>query len=408
MRIGLTYDLRTDDDDPRQAEFDPPSTIEAICQALRVLGHEVVRLGGAHELLRERTRLSAVDLVFNLAEGSWGRVREAWVPTLLDLEHVPYVGSDAFALMVGLDKLLCKRVAAAEGLTVPRGISAEHPAALPAHLPVSFPVIVKPRFEGSGRGIDAGALVHTDEALHARVMWLYTQCPAPVVVEEFIAGGELTVFLIGNDPPTALPVVQRSLDSTTGLATHVIPSPATSPEATSRPSGREAPLRSAVAGEGMITPPPAEGDSPALRGSSPWPAGEQARDKRGSPPTDAVCPLHLESALETQAKEVAQRMFQAIGCQDMARVDLRVDEGGRVYFLEINPLPSFDPAGSVGWLAEVLGISYAEIVGQVLHAALTRLGRRDTPSPCRAPRTTDRASRTAYGVQPAHRAVRGV
>lgn len=69
-------------------------------------------------------------------------------------------------------------------------------------------------------------------------------------------------------------------------------------------------------------------------------------------------------------------MFEALGCSDMARVDLRVDEQGRVSFLEINPLPSFDPEGSFGLLAEHLGLSYSSLIGCILEAAQARLRRR--------------------------------
>ena len=56
----------------------------------------------------------------------------------------------------------------------------------------------------------------------------------------------------------------------------------------------------------------------------------------------------------------------------MARVDLRVDQDGQLYFLEINPLPSFDPDGSFGLLAEYLGLRYADLIGCVVDAAIRR------------------------------------
>jgi len=136
-------------------------------------------------------------------------------------------------------------------------------------------------------------------------------------VEEFIANGELTVCVIGNDPSIAYPAIQRPLDAATRLSCHV------------------------------ITPTPTRWD----------------------------CPVTLDEALEEQARRIALEMFNALGCRDMARVDLRVDEQGRVYFLEINPLPSFDPSGSFGLLAEYLGTTYAELVSRMLEAARQRMKR---------------------------------
>jgi D-alanine-D-alanine ligase len=290
MRLGLTYDLQTDASDERQAEFDPPAVIAALRAALEALGHAVAPLGGARDLLRDPGRLKGVELVFNIAEGDEGRCREAWVPVLLDLFEVPYVGSDALALALGLDKAAVKRLAVAAGLRTPPWMVLEHPGSVPQTVPLRFPLIVKPRYEGSGRGIDAGAVVRTPAELSARAAWLFARCRQPMLVEEFIAHGELTICVIGNDPPTAHPVIQRPVDAATRLSCHVL----------------------------------------------------------GSTPARWESPLVLDAALEAEARRMALGIFQLLGCRDMARVDLRVDERGTVYLLEINPLPSFDPEGSFG------------------------------------------------------------
>lgn len=315
MHIGLLFDLQTDPNDERQAEFDPPQTIDALRRALESLGHHLTPINGVRELLRLGPKgCCSFDLVFNLAEGMDGRCREAWAPTLLDLFGIPYVGSDALALSLGLDKVMAKRLAKEAGVLTPAW---QEFAAGAAVGPVSlrFPVIVKPRWEGSGRGIDAGAVVTSQEALAQRVAWLTTRYPGPILLEEFVPAGELTVCLIGNEPPAAYPAIQRPLDPATRLSCHVV--------------------------------------KPA--------------------PAAVINPLELGPALEQGARDAALTIFRLIGCQDMARVDFRVDEQQRVWFLEINPLPSFDPAGSFGLLAEYLGVSYANVIGRILDAAVRRL-----------------------------------
>jgi len=316
MNIGFTYDLQSDAADPRQAEFDPPRTIEALAGALEALGHQVVPLGNASALLEERGRLTTVDLVFNIAEGSHGRCREAWVPALLECLDVPYVGSGPAALAVGLDKALTKRLAAGCGVPTPRWRVIEDPAGWDGTCNLTFPLIVKPRYEGSGLGIDEGAVVGDVAALAARLRQQYDRARQPLLVEEFVGHGELTVCLIGNDPPVAYPAIQRPLDPVSRLACHVASS-----------SRQE------------------------------WEA-----------------PLELTNALDTAARRLAVAMFQAVGCRDMARVDLRVDAAGGVWFLEINPLPSFDPQGSFGLLADYLGVGYHDLIGRILEAACQRLG----------------------------------
>ncbi len=319
MHLGLTYDLQTDPHDARQAEFDPPATIHALRQALESLGHHVTLMGSADDLLRKGIKAWCdVDLVFNIAEGRHGRCREAWVPMLLESWNIPFVGSDAIAQALGLDKVMSKRLAQASGVTTPLWEVVESVDALSSSDPLPFPLIVKPRYEGSGIGIDPGAVVQTFEELRARADWLLGTFHQPCLIEQFIPFGELTVFLIGNDPPEAFPPIQRPLDPASRLSCHVV---------AQRSSG------------------------------APW-----------------LCPVELTPSLDAAARQMASTMFRVIGCRDMARVDLRVDESGRLYFLEINPLPSFDPEGSLGLLAEYQGRPYASLVGRILDAALQRIG----------------------------------
>ncbi len=198
MRMGLTYDLQTDPADLRQAEFDPPSTIEAVESALRELSHDVVRLGSAHELIDAREQLRDLTLVFNLAEGSHGRCREAWVPMLLEQWGIPFVGSGSAAQALALDKAMSKRLAQASGVNTPRWTVVADAACRGIAPPLRFPVIVKPRAEGSGMGIDPGAIVHETASLQRRVAWALQRFHQPCLIEEFIPFGELTVFLIGK------------------------------------------------------------------------------------------------------------------------------------------------------------------------------------------------------------------
>ena len=322
MRLGLTYDLQTDPDDERQAEFDPPRTIEALTAALASLGHAVVPIGDAAALASWLPRREPIDLIFNIAEGSGGRCREAVVPALLEASGVPYAGSGPWALALGLDKVMSKRLAAAAGIATPHWFSLEPSAAVPESLPCAFPMIVKPRHEGSGMGIDEGAIVRDRASLAARAQTLWARHPQPLLVEEFIDGGELTVLVIGNDPPVAYPPIQRPIDVRTRLACHVLRGPCESWEA----------------------------------------------------------PLALTPELDARARQAALAVFEAIGCRDVARLDFRVDGQGRLWFLEINPLPSFDPEGTFGLLAESMELTYAHLIGRVLDAALLRITNDQIPS----------------------------
>src|SRR3990167_8890715 len=87
--VGLTYDVKPDylfrkgDPEDANVEFDHPDTIEVIKDAIESGGHKVVKIGNVHNLLRRLKNLD-VDIVFNIAEGVYGRNRESQVPVILE------------------------------------------------------------------------------------------------------------------------------------------------------------------------------------------------------------------------------------------------------------------------------------------------------------------------------------
>lgn len=331
MIVGLTYDLKSDyvpqPDEPADAaaEFDAPTTVEAIAGAIRSAGHEVVMLGHAGRLVAQLETLQ-VDLVFNIAEGRGTRNRESQIPMLLELRGLPYVGSDALTLGISLDKIVAKQVFIAEGIPTPRYFQVREVRALTAS-PLPFPLIVKPRQEGSSKSLSDRSLVHSLEELKTQADWLIRTYHQPALVEEFIQGREFTVAMIGNDPPEALPSVQLQLDGRTDLGT----------------------LFYTFA---QIT-------SPTMR---------------------YLCPSQIPEALERHLRALAVRAYQAVECRDFGRVDFRVDAQGRPYVLEINPLPSLSTEDAFQIVADHLKVSYDSMIHRILQAAITRYHLE--PCPC--------------------------
>src|SRR5262249_51799079 len=154
MRIGITYDLKGDQDvgnsagpDDLLEEFDSPVTIEAIAHALTAAGQDVEKLGNGRELLA-RLLADPPDFVFNLAEGrGHARSREARVPAVLEMLGIPFSGSDPLALAASLDKEVAKRLVVASGVHVPAHAQVTNAKArLPARFfdKNTFPVLLKP------------------------------------------------------------------------------------------------------------------------------------------------------------------------------------------------------------------------------------------------------------------------
>ncbi|MCA9699488.1 MAG: D-alanine--D-alanine ligase, partial [Myxococcales bacterium] len=91
-------------------------------------------------------------------------------------------------------------------------------------------------------------------------------------------------------------------------------------------------------------------------------------------------PARVDGALAAELARVAKRSFLALGCRDVARIDLRLDAHGRVHFIECNPLPGLSP----GWsdlcvIAESAGLSYRDLVAAILEPAIRRLRAQQRP-----------------------------
>src|SRR5580692_8609808 len=155
MRIALTHNLRVTDSE-EEAEFDSADTIAGIERALARAGHRVepIDVTGPGSLLVTRLEAFAPDMVFNLAEGHRGKTRRAFYPALFEELGLPSTGSDAYALCVTLDKALTKKQLAGWGVPSPRGRLVTRATLKNGGLDeLPFPVIVKPNFEGSSKGI---------------------------------------------------------------------------------------------------------------------------------------------------------------------------------------------------------------------------------------------------------------
>ena len=85
------------------------------------------------------------------------------------------------------------------------------------------------------------------------------------------------------------------------------------------------------------------------------------------------CPPHLPAACLREIEGMALTLFQVLGCRDMARLDFRVDQAQRPYFLEANPLPGLSPVYSdLPILSRLAGWSYRQLIETILNASLDR------------------------------------
>ncbi len=324
--VGLTYDLKTDyefkEGDPpdANAEFDHPSTVDVIAEAIQANGFKLKRIGNALNLLEKIDSLD-VDIVFNISEGLAGRNRESQVPVLLEMAGIPFVGADALTLGLTLDKIIAKKIFIAEGIPTPEFFEIKTIDNLVDADHLKFPLIVKPRFEGSSKGLTDNSRVENLEELKKQADYIINSYKQPALVEEFISGQEFTVAIVGNEPAQVMPVVQIKID------------------------GR-------------------------LKLNDKFYTFARITSDR----LEYVCPARIEQDLKRKISELALKTYNAVECRDFGRVDFRVDKEGRPYVLEINPLPSLSTEDVFMIVAKATDITYPEMIGKILKSAFKRYG----------------------------------
>jgi D-alanine-D-alanine ligase len=86
------------------------------------------------------------------------------------------------------------------------------------------------------------------------------------------------------------------------------------------------------------------------------------------------CPAKLTPAELKSMERIARETFVALDCRDVARVDLRMDEAGEIYVLEVNPLPGLTPGYSdLCLIASAANIDYRMLIGEILAGGLKRM-----------------------------------
>jgi D-alanine-D-alanine ligase len=85
-----------------------------------------------------------------------------------------------------------------------------------------------------------------------------------------------------------------------------------------------------------------------------------------------VCPAHISEELNKKISDIALKAYNAVECYDFGRVDFRVDNEGKPYVLEINPLPSLSTEDVFPIVAKQAGLSYEQMIGKIICSALKR------------------------------------
>ncbi|MBU1693805.1 MAG: hypothetical protein KJ726_10350 [Verrucomicrobia bacterium] len=297
-----------------------------VASALRELGHAVAVIPFGPDVIQTLQALtgSAADLVFNLTERFEGdRRKDLNVAAVLELLHLPYTGTGPAGLWLCRDKAAGKRMLGYHHIRVPR-FDALPVGRLKPSGRLRFPAIVKPMFEDGSDGISLASVVNSSSELQDRVRMIHEGRHQPAICEEYIAGRELYVGVLGNQKRRALPPWELHF----GKADEGGP-----PIATARVKWDE--------------------------------AYRQKWDIRYQP-------AELEPSLEKRIARFSRRVFELLQLRDYGRIDLRLTPEGEIVFLEANPNPDISRDAEVALSAAKAGLEYPSLISQILNLAMRR------------------------------------
>lgn len=253
----------------------------------------------------------SIDVAFIILHGSYGE--DGRVQGYLDLLDIPYQGSGVLGSALAMDKNMAKTLYRVHGLPVAewemaRPEDGQDPDRLLEIL--TLPLVVKPVREGSSLGM---TIAHDREQLGEGIRLAY-EYDSEVMVEQFLAGREITVAVLGNSDLTPLPLVE------------IIP-------------GAEYEFFDYT-----------------------------AKYKEGA--TREICPAEVDAEITARAQALAVEAHKALCLRGYSRTDMILTPDGSLYILETNTIPGMTPTSLFPQAAAAAGIDFTRLISRLLELAL--------------------------------------
>lgn len=275
-------------------------------QGVEAVSFDLVSPDDLGKLLKEKP-----DVIFIALHGRPGE--DGSIQGFCELAGIPYTGSGIEASAIGLDKWVTKWVFARNDIPTPRFIPVSSTAeatevARQASDDFSFPVVIKPRFEGSSVGVK---IVHEELTLLEESRRIQAEF-GDILLEEYVSGMIGTAAILGAQ---ALPLLELE---------------------------------------------------PKIQEFYDY----QAKYTKGA--TRFICPARISPEQTKLTQEIALRAFHSIGARHFGRVDFMLSEQGQPYFLEVNTIPGLTDLSDLPAEAAEAGISYDELIVRITVMALAQ------------------------------------
>jgi len=328
LRVGLTYEKKTwfpfqpDDAPDANSELLSDEEEHELIEGLSEAGYDVVCIGDATRLLANIPHWQATcDVIFNRSVGYKGTERKAVVPCILDAAAIPYIGSSQYALLLTRNKYHAKIVAANAGLATPGAMLIDNGMATLFHT-VTYPAIVKPIAESSSIGIEEGkAIVYSKREALQQAACIQAKYNQPALIESFVAGVEVEIPIIVDERgPQVLGIAAVSIN------------------------GEIPPLDFYLSSESVYD------------------------DGYDYVPVPAALDPAMLSARAIKAAG-------AFGIRDYGRIDFRIDQHGKAWFIEASTHPHVQRCSSFYSIATWRGLSYAQMLNELIQVGTDRIAR---------------------------------
>ncbi|MFC2119923.1 ATP-grasp domain-containing protein [Bacteroidota bacterium] len=272
----------------------------------------------------------APDVIFNFVESVEGiTTYEYCIAGLYELLDYCYTGCGPISLGNCLNKARTKDILQSFGIKTP-GYQTLKPNArfTKNDITLNFPIILKLIKEDASIGISEYSVVNNYTELRKQFKFLSNTYKQEIILEEYIKGRELNVAILGNSP---LPLSEIKFN------------------------GLPSSLPKIVTYEGK------------------WIENSVYYNH-----TKPVCPAALSEETLSKVNKIAMDAFKALSCRDYARIDIRLNNKGIPYVIEVNPNPDISTDSGFTRAAKADGINYSDILCRIVNYALERKKKNDT------------------------------
>lgn len=318
-----------DQDLSAELQTDDWKTEAHVLAALQELGHQVEQLAIFDDLnlLRQKIDSFQPDLIFNLADQfKNNRAFDQNIVSFLELHGIPFTGCGSTGLTLCKHKAISKKILGYHRIRVPdftviaRGKRIVRPARL------GFPILIKPLKEEASYGIAQASFVETEDQFRERVQFIHASHDCDVIAEEYIAGRELYVSLLGNHRLKVFPIRELVFSEV----------------------------------------PPEEPKIATYRAK--W--DEEYRKRWGLKNQHAD---GLEAPVLAEITQTCKRIYRLLTIDGYARVDLRVTPANEIYFIEANPNPILARDEDFAQSALKAGLDYPQLINRIIQTGLLTL-----------------------------------